>query len=51
MKVPIYNIRGTVVRVVEHEESAKSAHDEIKKAEASQEKPKDIKDLLKDGNT
>lgn len=49
MKVPIYNIRGTIVKVLEDQESQKAAKADIakaNKAEASQDKPKDIKDLL-----
>jgi hypothetical protein len=46
MKVPIYNIRGTVVKVIETDDSKESAKADIEKAEASEKKPKDIKDLL-----
>lgn len=46
MKVPIYNIRGSVVKVIETDEVKKSAEADIQKAEASDKEPKDIKDLL-----
>jgi hypothetical protein len=46
MKVPIYNIRGSVIKVIDSDEVKKSAEADIEKAEASDKKPKDIKDLL-----
>lgn len=49
MKVPIYNIRGSVVKVIDSDEVKKSAEADIEKAEkteACNKKTKDIKDLL-----